>query len=151
MLRSTQTVQPPPQINRVGMDSYWSSMVLKSTKGVDTLCALLTMLQKLQLRSADLSTLRTTQGLFILVSDSQLVLRYASGEYQCRKPHLVPLYCKLRQLHNKLNIKTRWVKGHSGDLHNERCDILAKTARGDPNVADGTVNTVVATLDVATS
>ena len=87
----------------------------------------------------------------ILVSDSQLVLRYASGEYQCRKPHLVPLYCKLRQLHNKLNIKTRWVKGHSGDLHNERCDILAKTARGDPNVADGTVNTVVATLDVATS
>jgi ribonuclease HI len=64
-----------------------------------------------------------------LVSDSQLVLRYSTGEYQCRKPHLVPLYCKLRQLHNKLKIKTRWVKGHSGDEHNERCDVLAKKAR----------------------
>lgn len=64
-----------------------------------------------------------------LVSDSQLVLRYATGEYQCRKFHLVPLYCKLRQLHDKLNIQTRWVKGHNGDEHNERCDALAKAAR----------------------
>jgi ribonuclease HI len=64
-----------------------------------------------------------------LVSDSQLVLRYATGEYQCRKYHLVPLYCKLRQLHDKLKIKTRWVKGHSGETHNERCDVLAKSAR----------------------
>jgi ribonuclease HI len=69
-----------------------------------------------------------------LVSDSQLVLRYATGEYTCRKPHLVPLYCKLRQLHNKLQIKTRWVKGHAGDTYNEQCDLLAKAARGGQTV-----------------
>jgi ribonuclease HI len=64
-----------------------------------------------------------------LVSDSQLVLKYANGQYQCRKYHLVPLYCKLRQLHDKLKVTTRWVKGHSGEEHNERCDALAKAAR----------------------
>ena len=77
-----------------------------------------------------------TASTIILVSDSQLVLRYATGEYQCRKPHLVPLYCKLRQLHNKLKITTRWVKGHSGDIHNERCDVLAKKARQDVKTID---------------
>jgi ribonuclease HI len=70
-----------------------------------------------------------------LVSDSQLTLKYASGEYQCRKPHLVPQYCKLRQLYKKMNLKTRWVKGHSGDETNERCDVLAKNAR-EGNVVD---------------
>lgn len=64
-----------------------------------------------------------------LVSDSQLTLRYATGEYRCKKPHLVPLYCKLRQLHTKLGFKTRWVKGHAGEPINERCDELAKAAR----------------------
>ena len=70
-----------------------------------------------------------------LISDSQLTLKYASGDYQCRKPHLVPLYCKLRQLYVKMNITTRWVKGHSGDTYNEQCDILAKAARGGQTVA----------------
>lgn len=65
----------------------------------------------------------------VLVSDSQLTLRYATGEYQCRKYHLVPLFCKLRQLHDRLKIQTRWVKGHSGNEINERCDALAKSAR----------------------
>jgi ribonuclease HI len=64
-----------------------------------------------------------------LISDSQLALKYASGEYRCRKPHLVPLYCKLRQLYIKMNITTKWVKGHSGDIFNEQCDVLAKAAR----------------------
>ncbi len=67
----------------------------------------------------------------ILVSDSQLVLRYATGEYQCRKYHLLPLFLRLKKLFGQLNAETRWVKGHSGDEHNERCDTLAKTARED--------------------
>ena len=35
----------------------------------------------------------------VLISDSQLVLKFASGEYQCRKPHLLPLMLKLRKLY----------------------------------------------------
>lgn len=65
----------------------------------------------------------------VLVSDSKLVLGYATGEYQCRKPHLLPLMLKLRKLYRNLNATTRWVKGHSGDEYNERCDVLAKAAR----------------------
>lgn len=65
----------------------------------------------------------------VLVSDSQLVLKYATGEYQCRKMHLVPYYTKLRALYRELNATTRWVKGHQGDFYNEICDKLAKKAR----------------------
>jgi ribonuclease HI len=65
----------------------------------------------------------------VLVSDSQLVLKYATGEYKCRKFHLVPLYIKLRHAYQQLKATTRWVKGHSGEEHNERCDELAKAAR----------------------
>lgn len=66
---------------------------------------------------------------YVLVSDSQLVLNYADGNYRIKAMHLTDLYCKLRRLYNHLNAEGRWVKGHSGDEHNERCDELAKTAR----------------------
>ncbi len=64
-----------------------------------------------------------------IVSDSQLVLGYASGRYQCKALHLTQLYIQLRQLYKELNADFRWVKGHSGDEHNEACDKLAKAAR----------------------
>ena len=64
-----------------------------------------------------------------LVSDSQLVLRYATGEYRCKAMHLVPLYIKLRKLYGQANATTRWVRGHAGDHFNEVCDKLAKAAR----------------------
>jgi ribonuclease HI len=64
-----------------------------------------------------------------LISDSQLALNYANGTYRCKKPHLVPFYCKIRQLHDKLKITTKWERGHSGEPNNERCDQLAKAAR----------------------
>jgi ribonuclease HI len=65
----------------------------------------------------------------VLVSDSQLVLRYATGEYKCKAFHLVPYYIKLRKLYGQAKAKTRWVKGHSGDKFNEECDVLAKAGR----------------------
>jgi ribonuclease HI len=71
-----------------------------------------------------------------LVSDSQLVLGYASGRYQCKALHLTQLYIQLRQLYKELNCQVRWVRGHSGQEHNEACDKLAKAARqskGSPN------------------
>ena len=79
------------------------------------------------------STLCTASEV-ILISDSQLVLRYATGEYQCRKFHLVPYYIKLRNFFKHLNATTRWVKGHTGDTYNERCDELAKAARECPPI-----------------
>ena len=65
----------------------------------------------------------------VLVSDSQLTLHFADGTWQCKKPHLLPCYLKLRGLYKKLNAGTRWVRGHTGDEQNERCDVLAKAAR----------------------
>lgn len=64
-----------------------------------------------------------------LVSDSQLTLGYANGVYQCKAIHLSKFYIELRNLYNELDAKTRWVKGHSGEEHNEACDKLAKKAR----------------------
>ena len=65
----------------------------------------------------------------VLVSDSQLVLHFADSSWNCKKPHLLPYVLKLRKLYRQLNAETRWVKGHTGDEHNERCDVLAKAAR----------------------
>ena len=65
----------------------------------------------------------------VLVSDSQIVLGWASGEYQFKQENKIDKYKQLKFLMNKLNAQTRWVKGHSGDVHNERCDQLASNAR----------------------
>jgi ribonuclease HI len=64
-----------------------------------------------------------------LISDSQLVLGYASGRYQCKALHLTPYYIELRQLYNELKCTQRWERGHQGEINNERCDKLAKQAR----------------------
>lgn len=64
-----------------------------------------------------------------LVSDSQLVLGYANGAYSCKALHLATLYIELKKIYKKVGATTRWVKGHSGDEHNEGCDKLAKAAR----------------------
>jgi ribonuclease HI len=64
-----------------------------------------------------------------LVSDSQLILGWASGNYKAKQPEKIPRIEELRELVKFLGIKTEWVKGHSGDVHNSRCDKLAKRAR----------------------
>ena len=65
----------------------------------------------------------------VLVCDSQLVLGYANGSYRCKALHLTQLYIQLRAAYKAVGATTRWVKGHSGDEHNESCDQLAKAAR----------------------
>jgi ribonuclease HI len=72
---------------------------------------------------------RRSSTRIVLISDSQLTLKWATGEYQCKKWHLVPHVIQLRKLMKKLEAETKWVKGHSGNEHNERCDILAGAAR----------------------
>lgn len=65
----------------------------------------------------------------VLVADSQLVLGYANGAYRCKALHLTTLYIELKKAFKAVGATTRWVKGHSGDEHNEGCDELAKAAR----------------------
>lgn len=66
----------------------------------------------------------------ILIADSQLALRWATGEYMVKKYHLVPYVIALRKAFQvQLNIKTRWERGHQKEPNNCRCDELAKVAR----------------------
>ena len=76
------------------------------------------------IQAAQLATYEVT-----IISDSQLTLGYASGLYKCKAIHLGVLNIEIKGLYNKLNATARWVKGHSGDEHNERCDVLAGEAR----------------------
>jgi ribonuclease HI len=64
-----------------------------------------------------------------LCSDSQLVLGWASGRYRFKQQDKLPKYNQLMFVVKRLNVQTRWVEGHSGDEHNERCDKLANEAR----------------------
>lgn len=64
-----------------------------------------------------------------LVSDSQLILGWASGQYKFKQVAKAEQFQKLRGLVARMQVKTRWVRGHSGDEHNERCDMLANEAR----------------------
>lgn len=58
-----------------------------------------------------------------LVSDSQYVLGMASGEWHPTKN--VELANEIAKLAKSLNVRIRWVPGHSGIVWNERCDSLA--------------------------
>jgi hypothetical protein len=64
-----------------------------------------------------------------LISDSQIILNWANGSYRFKQEDKLPLYDHLRRLVTKLKVRTKWVRGHSGDQWNERCDHLANLAR----------------------
>lgn len=63
------------------------------------------------------------------VSDSQIVLGWINGTYRFKQQRKYHKYEQIQYLVRKLNIKTRWVRGHDGDEHNERCDKLANLGR----------------------
>ena len=65
----------------------------------------------------------------VLISDSMLALNYTNGTWKCKKIHLAMLHAKLRKLYEGGKIETKWVRGHTGVEHNERCDQLAKSER----------------------
>jgi ribonuclease HI len=64
-----------------------------------------------------------------LVSDSQIVLGWASGKYRVKQAGKIDKVKRIRELVIFLGVKPKWVKGHSGDTHNTRCDKLARNAR----------------------
>lgn len=71
-----------------------------------------------------------------LVADSQLVLGWVDGTYRFKQQDKIPKYNQLKFLVNRLKVKTRWVRGHAGDEHNERCDKLANCARKKQEVTE---------------
>lgn len=64
-----------------------------------------------------------------LVSDSQIVLGWTSGQYAFKQHNKIDKYNQLNYLARNLRVDTRWVEGHTGDENNERCDRLANAAR----------------------
>lgn len=64
-----------------------------------------------------------------LVSDSQIILNWADGTNKFLQEEKMDKYLQLRNLMSDLKASTRWVPGHTGDVHNERCDKLANAAR----------------------
>lgn len=79
----------------------------------------------------------TTDYSATLISDSEIVLNWANGKYRFKQMDKMPQYERLRTAMKALNTQTRWVKGHSGDRFNERCDRLANLARKQVQEASG--------------
>lgn len=75
------------------------------------------------------STVGFIESFVTLVSDSQLILGWSNGSYRFKQMDKLEKYKQLQFLVKRLGVKTRWVEGHSGDEHNERCDKLANEAR----------------------
>jgi ribonuclease HI len=69
-----------------------------------------------------------------LVSDSEIILGWASGKKAFRQEEKILKYQQLKNLMNEFKAKTRWVPGHAGEEHNERCDKLANAARKQESV-----------------
>jgi len=64
-----------------------------------------------------------------IFSDSQLILGWITGDFKFKQQSKMEKYRQLCALTRKMGVLTEWVKGHSGDPNNERCDFLANQAR----------------------
>lgn len=106
-----------------------SGYIARATNNVAEITAAINGLEELKRLIATDPIFAAGNFSITLVSDSQLVLGYASGRYQCKALHLTQLYIQLKGLYKELGADIRWVKGHSGDEHNEGCDKLAKAGR----------------------
>ena len=72
----------------------------------------------------------------IIYSDSKYVVESVEKGWiwnwekvNFKKKHNPDLWKKFIPLYKKFKIKFEWVKGHSGNIENERCDELANTAQ----------------------
>lgn len=64
-----------------------------------------------------------------LRSDSQIILNWANGTSAFKQSSKSLKYKQLRGLYIRLKAQTKWVRGHSGHEHNDRCDKLANLGR----------------------
>lgn len=65
-----------------------------------------------------------------VVTDSQLVIGWLSQGWKRKDPHCTELLGHIEGIVREKALKVAWtyVKGHSGDKWNERCDWLCQTA-----------------------
>jgi ribonuclease HI len=68
-----------------------------------------------------------TGHLVEIVSDSTYTLGLASGDFEAEKNK--ELAAEIRKYAILTGARTRWIKGHSGDIFNDKADELAKAAR----------------------
>jgi ribonuclease HI len=64
-----------------------------------------------------------------LYSDCKHVLGWANGTYEFKLAEKYKRFKILITLIKQMNAKTRWIRGHGGHEHNERCDELASLGR----------------------
>lgn len=67
------------------------------------------------------------EGVVELISDSEYTLGLASGRYHPSKN--IELAKRIRELAVRTGAKCIWVRGHKGNILNERCDSLAKRGK----------------------
>jgi ribonuclease HI len=65
----------------------------------------------------------------VICSDSRIILGWIDGSYSFKKNPKNKRFHEIRGLASELNLKTRWIRGHSGNQFNERCDELATIGR----------------------
>lgn len=65
----------------------------------------------------------------VLISDSRLALEVVAGQRELKRARYVEQAVALRALAVKAKATTKWVRGHSGQVWNERADALAAAAK----------------------
>jgi ribonuclease HI len=114
-----------------------SGYLKKATNNVAELQAAISGLQRVKEYIASYRTIFPDITFNVtLISDSQLVLGYASGKYMCKAIHLTQYYIKVRALYNELNVVPKWERGHQGEPNNEAVDKLAGQARANKKGLD---------------
>lgn len=97
------------------------------TNNIAELLAAINGLKYLSSKTSIVEKLTKKEWELEVVSDSQYVLNMAERLFSPTTNHeLIKEVIDLKEL---LSAKTRWIRGHSGEPYNERCDRLAKLGR----------------------
>lgn len=84
---------------------------------------------------AGLEALKITGSEVTIISDSKYVVEsvekgwvFQWGKKGFKKKKNADLWMRFLKIYPRHRVKFKWVKGHAGNLENERCDVLAVNA-----------------------